>query len=257
VTEASSTETSSVKSSSTQTSSAKARRAESLLDSAAASGLRLAALGGVAVQLLCPSARPDGPWSRELADIDVATTLKNKPAADKLILEHGFAPDAAFNRMNGSTRLRYFDEDGSHLDVFVDELRLCHVISWRRQLETGMRTLPMAELLLTKLQVVNAEPKDLSGLSALLTDGWPTILDDWARLGRLVKDDWGLWRTSRGTLEKLASPTDLSRPADAGLAAERAGELLGRWSALTLSLKAQVRGRIGERVRWYEEPEEV
>jgi hypothetical protein len=41
------------------------------------------------------------------------------------------------------------------------------------------------------------------------------------------------------------------------LAAERAGELLRRWSALTLSLKAQVRGRIGERVRWYEEPEEV
>lgn len=247
----------------TETSSAKARRAEGLLDSAAASGLRLAALGGVAVQLRCPSAGPGGPWSRELADIDVATTLKNKPAADKLIIEHGFAPDAAFNRMNGSTRLRYFDEDGSHLDVFVDELRLCHVISWRRQLEAGMRTLPMAELLLTKLQVVNAEPKDLSDLSALLTDGWQAIKEDWARLERLVKDDWGLWRTSRGTLEKLASsagppsPADPSSPADAVLAAERAGELLRRWSALTLSLKAQVRGRIGERVRWYEEPEEV
>jgi hypothetical protein len=234
----------------TEPCSTKARRAESLLNSAAADGLRLAALGGVAVQILCPSAGPDGPWSRELADIDVATTLKNKPAADKLILEHGFAPDAPFNRMNGSTRLRYFDEDGSHLDVFVDELRLCHVISWRRQLEVGMRTLPIAELLLTKLQVVNAEPKDLSDLSALLTDGWQAIGDDWARLERLVKDDWGLWRTSRGTLEQLASQADL-------VLAERAREMLRRWSGMTLSLKAQVRGRIGERVRWYEEPEEV
>jgi hypothetical protein len=101
--------------------------------------------------------------------------------------------------MNGSTRLRYFDEDGSHLDVFVDELRLCHVISWRRQLEVGMRTLPMAELLLTKLQVVNAEPKDLSDLSALLTDGWQAIGDDWA--------GWNGWsRTTGGCGARRVAP---------------------------------------------------
>jgi hypothetical protein len=233
------------------TESTRALRAERLLDGAAASGLRLAALGGVAVQLLCPSAGPDGPWNRTLADIDVATTLKNKPAADKLIIEQGFAPDAPFNQMNGSTRLRYFDEDDSHLDVFVDELRLCHVIAWRRRLDPGMRTLPMAELLLTKLQVVNAEPKDRSDLSALLTDGWEVILGDWPRLERLVRDDWGLWRTSRGTLERLAEGS-----ADP-VVTERASELLRRWTAMPLSLKAQMRGRVGERVRWYEEPEEV
>lgn len=232
----------------------KARRAERLLNSAAASGLRLAALGGVAVQLLCPSAGPDGRWGRNLADIDLATTLKHKPAADKLILENGFTPDAPFNRMNGSTRLRYFDADGSHLDVFVDELRLCHVISWRRRLDVGMRTLPLPELLLTKLQVVNAEPKDLSDLSALLTDAWEAITGDWAQLERLVNGDWGLWRTARGTLERLAGGADpTAEPALAG----RAADALRRWAAMPLSLKAQVRARIGDRVRWYEVPEEV
>jgi hypothetical protein len=223
-------------------------RAARLLEAAAGSGMPLAALGGVAVQLLCPSAGPGGRWSRPLADIDVATTGKDKPAADRLITGHGFTPDAHFNRLNGSTRLRYFDADGSHLDVFVDELRLCHVISWRRRLTAGLRTLPVPELLLTKLQIVHAEPKDLSDLSALLTDVWDAIEGEWDRLQRLVRDDWGLWRTSRGNLERLAG-----RPETA----ERAGDALRRWDAIPLSLRAQLRARIGDRVRWYEEPEEV
>jgi hypothetical protein len=232
------------------TTTSKAQRAARLLDAAAARQLPLAALGGVAIQLLCASAGSGGRWCRPLADIDVATTLKDKPAVDRLITEHGFTPDAPFNRMNGSTRLRYFDADGSHLDVFVDELRLCHVISWRRQLGAGMGTLPLPELLLTKLQIVHAEPKDLSDLSALLTDAWDAILGEWARLERLVRDDWGLWRTSRGNLGRLAGPAD-------PLVAERAGQALRRWDAVPLSLKAQLRGRVGDRVRWYDEPEEV
>jgi hypothetical protein len=98
--------------------------------------------------------------------------------------------------------------------------------------------------------VVQAEPKDLSDLSALLTDAWDAVLSEWARLERLVRDDWGLWRTSRGNLERLAGSADPP-------VAERAAEALRRWDAIPLSLKAQLRGRVGDRVRWYEEPEEV
>lgn len=57
----------------------KARRAAGLVGAAAAGGLPLAVLGGVAVQLLCPSARPGGQWHRALAGIDVAATLKARP----------------------------------------------------------------------------------------------------------------------------------------------------------------------------------
>jgi hypothetical protein len=228
--------------------SPKAQRAEELLAAASAAGVALAALGGVAVERLCPSARPGGRFARELADIDVATTLEHKPAADRLIGEHGFAPDEQFNHLNGSVRLRYEDADGSHLDVFVDELRLCHVVSWKRELAAGHATLALAPLLLTKLQIVALEPKDESDLSALLSDAWEAL--EWDALERRVAHDWGLWRTARGNLERLV------RVDDAAICA-RAGELLGRWNGVEHKGRARLRARIGDRVRWYEEPEEV
>jgi hypothetical protein len=229
----------------------RAARAEQLLSAAEARGIAVCALGGVAVQLLCPSARAGGSWHRELADVDLATTTKSRRQTEELITADGFEPDAEFNRMNGSVRLRYFDADGSHLDVFIDELRLCHAIEWRRSLKVGCATLPLPELLLTKLQVVQQEQKDRSDLAALLTDQWEQLVQGLDRLGELVRGDWGLWHTGQLSLTKLkeASP--------AGLVHERADELAERWQAFPLSAKARLRASIGDRVRWYEEPEEV
>jgi hypothetical protein len=152
--------------------------------------------------------------------------------------------------MNGSVRMRYFDTDGAHLDVFVDELRLCHVVTWSKGLPRGASTLPLPELLLTKLQVVKAESKDLSDLSALLTDQWDELREHGDRLEKLVRADWGLWRTGRGTLERLAESMDSA-------VGDRAAELLDRWRNFRLTPQARLRGAIGDRVRWYEEPEEV
>ena len=62
--------------------------------------------------------------------------------------------------------MRFLDTDDSHIDVFLDELRLCHAVKWGRSPGEGS-TLPLPELLLTKTQVVELEPKDIGDLSAL------------------------------------------------------------------------------------------
>lgn len=226
-------------------------RAQQVLSAAAERGVAICALGGVAVQLLCASARPGGVWHRGLADVDLATTTKARRLTEEVIAASGFAADDTFNRMNGSTRLRYFDDDGSHLDVFVDELQLCHTISWRRGLRVGASTLPLPELLLTKLQVVKQEDKDRTDLSALLTDCWDDVMGGLDRLVDVVHIDWGLWRTGDLSLQKLEANSA------EGLVRERALELRQRWQAFPLSAKAKLRASIGDRVRWYQEPEEV
>src|SRR5690348_10523278 len=200
----------------------RAARALGLLEAARAAEVPTAALGGVAFQLLCASARPGGRYHRVLADIDVATTARGRRSLDALAQVAGFAPDEQFNRMNGASRMRYEDDDGSHLDVFVDEFRLCHVLTWGKRLPAGRETLPLAELLLTKLQVVRLEAKDVSDLLALFTDRWPEIQAERPRLTELVRNDWGLWRTARGSLETLAAAPE-------EVAARRAAELLDHW----------------------------
>jgi hypothetical protein len=225
-------------------------RAQVLLAAAAEAQVPAAALGGVAFQLLCVSARAGGRYHRPLADIDLATTGRSRRSLDELAVAAGFVADEPFNRMNGASRMRYEDGDGSHLDVFVDEFRLCHVLTWGKQLPVGQPTLPLAELLLTKLQVVRLEPKDVSDLLALLTDRWDDVCAERGRLTELVRNDWGLWRTARGSLETLAAAPD-------PVAAGRAAELLGQWQEISLGAKARMRAAVGDRVRWYEEPEEL
>ncbi|MFL6098751.1 MAG: hypothetical protein ACJ71T_02215 [Actinomycetales bacterium] len=230
--------------------SARARRAQELAVAAAAAGLPLGVLGGAAVEILSPSARPGGRWSRSLADIDVATVAKRRRAVEELIVSQRFSADKQFNMMNGSMRLRFFDEDSSHLDVFVDEMRLCHPIMWGSSLHPGATTLPVALLLLSKLQIVQIEEKDRGDLSALLTDQWKAIGAVDGQLGSILRKDWGLLHTASLNLEKLVSSED-------ELVALRAAELLKRWAGLRPSIKARLRGAVGERMRWYEEPEEV
>lgn len=213
-----------------------------------AAGVELALLGGAAVALRCESAR-SGPYARELGDVDLAGRSRDRKRIVAFARDAGLRDDVAFNGANSDVRLRFLDADDSHVDVFLDELRLCHAVPFRPELAEG-DTIPLSALFLTKTQVVELTPKDLSDLSALITDEWHPLWDGRARLESTVKNDWGLWRTTRGTLERLVAVEDT-------LVATRAAELLHYWIAMPLGPRARLRAAIGDRVRWYEEPEEI
>ena len=81
-----------------------------------------------------------------------------------------------------------------------------------------------------------------------------------ARFARLLAGDWGLWRTATGTIDKLRARLE----ADSGLDAEqqrvisqRLDELTARIDGERKSLRWRTRAKVGERVRWYAEPEEI
>ncbi|HWM33074.1 MAG TPA: hypothetical protein VNR36_02430 [Pseudolysinimonas sp.] len=223
-------------------------RGRELVAAARAAGVGLTLLGGAAVAELCESART-GRYARELGDVDLAGSSRDRSRIIVFAATAGLAPDDVFNGANSDIRLRFLDADDSHVDVFLDELRLCHAIRWGRHPGEGT-TLPLPELLLTKTQVVQLEPKDVSDLSALLTDRWTEIRDARQRLTDLVRNDWGLWRTTRGTLEHLSTVGD-------AVVAEHAAEMLTHWNDIRFGPAARVRAAIGDRVRWYDEPEEI
>jgi hypothetical protein len=223
-------------------------RARELVAGARTAGVGLTLLGGAAVAELCASART-GAYARELGDIDLAGSSRDRGKILAFAEANGLQNDIAFNAANSDIRMRFLDADGSHVDVFLDELRLCHAIKWGRSPGDGT-TLPLPELLLTKTQVVQLEPKDVGDLSALLTDRFDEIWEARDRLAGLVRNDWGLWRTSRGSLETLTATKD-------PVVVERAAQFLAFWNDITFGPAARLRAAVGERVRWYEEPEEI
>src|SRR3954451_16641319 len=76
-----------------------------------------------------------------------------------------------FNALHGATRLNFHDAARDRpLDVLLDRFTMAHALDLRDRFTPGALTLPLAELLLTKLQVVSINAKDLRDIAALLLD---------------------------------------------------------------------------------------
>lgn len=222
-------------------------RGRELVSSARAAGVDIALLGGVAVAAVCESART-GPYARELGDVDLAGATRDRKRISTWARSIGLRDDTAFNGANSDVRLRFLEHDDVHVDVFLDELSLCHRVRWSGF--AGADTIPLPALLLTKTQVVELTPKDVSDLSALLTDQWDALWSARDELATTVRNDWGLWRTTRGTFETLAEVDD-------AVVSDRGARFLEFWNTVSFGPAARVRAMVGDRVRWYEEPEEI
>ncbi len=235
---------------------AEARR---LIAAAAGEGLLMRALGGVAVYLLAPDGKPRIP--RRVKDIDVAVPGGSGRLAGGVLQRAGYVGDEMFNALRGSRRLLFVDPGHErHLDVFVGEFSMCHEIPLTARLDRAPLTVPPEELLLSKLQIVEATANDQSDVYSLLVqyEVGPGAGLDASFVAGLCARDWGLWRTCVGSIERLLANLE-SSPLDPGEAAR----VQGRLEALRRSLEAEpksmkwrLRSQVGDKVRWYQQPEE-
>jgi hypothetical protein len=217
-------------------------------------------VGGAAVNLHCSSAR-QAPLKRKYGDLDFVAPSKQRPAVQKLFESLGYQGERRFNTLNGDQRLLYLDGgNGRQIDVFIDRMKMCHVIELANRLGHEGPTLTPADLLLSKLQVYEVNMKDLVDTTALLLDHPIADHDNdainAAYLARLTSEDWGLHRTlqlNSGRVRDAAKELDV----DAGLINQRLDELWTRIDARPKSFKWKLRARVGDRVSWYELPEEV
>lgn len=236
--------------------------AERLLAAAKANNVPVRLLGGLAVYVHTEEIPP--PLRRSYDDIDVATTKSASRSAGELFSALGYEPSREFNALNGSRRLLFFDAQNERkLDVFVDTFELCHTIPITARLALDERTIPLAELLLTKLQVVELTEKDLRDTVTLLHRHDVGAHDDDAINGdfiaELTADDWGLWRTVKLNVARVHEQIG-SLALDAAVSErvlERTNLLWARIEREPKSRKWRMRDRVGDRKRWYELPDEV
>jgi hypothetical protein len=232
-----------------------------LLDKAASAGVPLRLLGGVAIRLRAPG-ELSAAFRRSYADLDFVTTKKGSRRAEELLRQEGYVPHVAYNSLHGGERLLFFDDENDRqVDVFVGAFSMCHKIPLNDRLEVDQTSIPLAELLLTKLQIAELNEKDVRDALALL-EGHPVGDTDGetinaGRIAALCAADWGLWRTITGNLDTccaLAPGYEVPNGAEVEV---RLQELLQRIEAEPKTRGWKLRAKIGERKRWYELPEEV
>ncbi len=229
-----------------------------VLTAAEADGFPLRLLGGLAVYFQCPSIQSDARLQRTYKDFDFVTLGKWGTKTKALFTRLGYAPSQAFNALHGYQRLLFWDTTHERqVDIFIDRMQMCHTIDFRARLHVDSRTLTLADLLLTKLQIVEVNEKDLIDTMALFHDH--EVLDNDQSLNsvyisRLTGTDWGLYKTLTTNLTKArAFAIERAFPEQI---ATRIAALLSAIEAQPKSLAWKTRAMVGERVRWYELPEE-
>jgi hypothetical protein len=235
---------------------------ERLLDLAAEDDVKLRLLGGVAVRL--HATEIPAAFDRAYKDIDFVVPKGTGNTTDRFLRAAGYEPHVAFNALNQKERMLFFDTvHDRQVDVFVGAFRMCHQIPLNGRFEVEPRTLPLAELLLTKLQIIEVNEKDVRDTLLLLHGHEVAEHDEETvnarRVAELCASDWGLWRTITKNLEVVADHVeryDVPVEARRQISARLRG-VLDRIEAEPKSRGWKLRARIGERKRWYELPEEV
>jgi len=203
--------------------------------------------------------------SRKLTDVDLMTY--SKVPLDKL--------DAAFKSIgyepipslgwHSSTRDIYVNSEKLYVDVFRDILSYCHPISFIGRLELDFPTIPLVDLLLEKVQIVQINAKDLFDVMILLLEhdygkpGEPETVDI-QRVLKLWSEDWGFYYTGTTNLKKVLTYIDEVKvldQAETDLVKKRINYLIEEVENQPKTFKWKTRSLIGTKKRWYEEVESV
>jgi hypothetical protein len=229
---------------------------------AADASLGIKLLGGLAVRVLCPDFPPR---LRRDQDIDFACVTKQRKKVAEYLTGAGCEPDLRFNNLNGHVQMYFTAPSGRPIDVMVDKLTMCHTLDFRGSFDRQPFTIDAVDVLLSKLQIVELNEKDLRDiihlLAALPLGGGSQASIDTDRFGKLLGADWGWWRTVTGNLAKmeelLGERAALIPDNRVYEPVAQAARLLELAVETPKSMKWKLRANVGERVRWYELPEEV
>jgi hypothetical protein len=226
-------------------------------------GLGLKLLGGLGVRVVCPDYPPR---LRRDQDIDFACLSKERKAVAAYLERAGCQPDKRFNNLNGDRQMYFTAPSGRPIDVMVDRLTMCHTLDFRPSFGRLPLTVDVVDLLLSKLQIVELNEKDARDIVQLLScmpigkaGAGPGIDAD--RFCQVLAGDWGWWRTVTANLDKLpgllAAHPQLAQPGMPFRPADQAVRLRQLADEAPKGMKWRMRASVGDKVRWYELPEEV
>lgn len=238
---------------------------EDILAEADRQGVTLRVIGGMAVHLHCPDSSNLPALKRNYGDLDFVTASPDDQRMRKFFESIQFSANFRFNALQGKTRMIFNSPDDAwHIDIFINEFRMCHNLQFNKdRLLKDPRTIPLAELLLTKLQIVEINAKDVKDIAAMLLEhplgDNDNEMINVKRIVEVTGNDWGFYTTALTNIDKI--PTLL---ATLGLPVEQMDivnqKLIGLAKRLEDAPKSagwKMRAMIGKSRKWYEEPEDA
>ena len=235
-----------------------------LITAADANQIGMRAFGGLAIY--AHSQRDPRFFHRDSPDVDFVVSEQDRHKLEPFFRQMGYSPNKQFNLLNGAHRQIYYDETAGHrIDILVGDFEMCHKLPMDGRLRIDPVTIPLADLFLSKAQIVQLNRKDAFDMISLLLNN--EIGDESKgkigldRIASLCADDWGLYKTTSMNLKRVE---ELLIGEELGLSREERELVLDRVRRIASALESapksaawKMRSLVGTRVRWYAEVEEV
>lgn len=237
-------------------------RAHELIDTAADRDVDLRLVGSGGFRELTDASVHRNQFEREMGDIDLVGRSADADAIRELFENFDYEIDKDLLLAGWGNRYVFYGGD-HEVDVFLDEISMCHTLDLRDRLTIGPNSyaLAPADLLLEKAQIVEINEKDLKDITLLLME-LPLTEDDTgvnhAYMADLLAQDWGFYHTVTTNLRKVEHYLDRTPITDDDRThvTNQLSTLLDHIESEPKSLKWKLRAKIGERVQWYTEVEE-
>ena len=237
-----------------------------ILEASDNAGILLRVIGSLAFQMHCPKyGYLQEAMGRAYTDIDFGAYKKQTKQIQALMAGLGYMDNReVFIASEGDRAIFDKPDTGLHVDVFYEKLDFCHEIFWKDRLEVDFPTIPLAELLLEKMQIVQINEKDVIDTIMLLLEhplgnvDKETINIKW--VAELCAKEWGLWRTTTMNLDKvkqLAQHYPQLDDTQKSHVTAQVDKVLARLNDEPKPLAWRIRDRVGDRVKWYKDVDEV
>jgi len=234
--------------------------AERVVETADERGLTVRLIGGTAINLYAETAREE-PFKRGYRDVDFVANREEESAVIDLMTDLGYDENGRFNTMR-RFRLEFLDPvNDRKADYIIDKFDFCHQWSLRDRIKKDHPTIPIEDLLLSKLQIVEVSDRDVRDMVAMLADH-PVTEDDHTEaidpsyIADLCSNDWGLYKTVTMSLDRLneyVANNDL--PIDEETIDSRIDAIRAAIEESPKSVRWKLRSIVGERKKWYKQPE--
>jgi hypothetical protein len=229
--------------------------------------VHLRLLGAVAFQLHCPKfGNLTTKLSRVLSDIDFAGYSKERTSIEKMMRELGYADQRGMaTTLFGHRRMIWDNKsNGMHVDIFLDKLEMNHDVPFTDRLELEELTIPLADMLLEKMQIVNLNEKDIVDTIMLLRehsvgDAAPETIDA-GYIAKLLSTDWGFYYTVTMNLKKIQDRLVAYDQLQEEDRADISGKIQGLLRMIELEPKTTswaLKARLGTRRKWYRDVEDI
>jgi len=226
--------------------------------------IKLRVMGAVAFRIHCPKfIKLIDAMNRQLTDLDFIGYRKQRSDTINMFKELGYKLDKEMLILG--ERLKFHSPAGGpDVDVFLDELKMSHTIVFKNRLELDSPTIPLIDLLLEKMQIVQINEKDIKDTIVLLREhsvgnGQPETIDaDY--LSKLLSSDWGFYYTVTTNLRKVVEflpAYDALSTDDQQDVSSRISLLLEKIESAPKSTKWKIRASVGTKRKWYEDVEET